>query len=102
MHTYTHPYMSEIRSWSKLALALNFFHSAIQNNTRVVAELGYTMQIIYDSTGGRVPKFWRYVFFPLICEHYLNPDLADLPMEVSLLTKPYWVSVFISRPCSRR
>lgn len=41
VHTYTHPYMT------------------IQTNEGVLAELGWTMQIIYDSTGGRVPKFWR-------------------------------------------
>ncbi len=29
------------------------------SNEAVVAELGWTMQIIADSTGGRVPKFWR-------------------------------------------
>lgn len=29
------------------------------NNTQVVAELGWTMQIIHDSTGGRVPRYWR-------------------------------------------
>jgi len=44
VHTYTHPYMT------------------IHNNTDVVAQLGYTMQIIYDSTGGRIPKFWRPPF----------------------------------------
>ncbi|KAJ7765246.1 carbohydrate esterase family 4 protein [Mycena metata] len=30
-----------------------------QSNLEVVAEIGYTMQIIHNSTGGRVPKFWR-------------------------------------------
>jgi hypothetical protein len=28
-------------------------------NEQVVAELGWTMQIIHDSTGGRVPRYWR-------------------------------------------
>ncbi|KAF8339147.1 uncharacterized protein EI90DRAFT_3279504 [Cantharellus anzutake] len=41
VHTYTHPHMSTL------------------SNERVLAELGYTMQIIHDSTGGRVPRFWR-------------------------------------------
>ncbi|KAF8910686.1 hypothetical protein CPB85DRAFT_1253239 [Mucidula mucida] len=27
--------------------------------TQVVAQLGWTMEIIHNSTGGRVPKFWR-------------------------------------------
>ena len=44
------------------------------------------MQIIYDSTGGRVPKFWRYVFVPLM---YLSSRInrtrhsAGLRLEVS-------------------
>ena len=29
------------------------------NNSQVVAELGWTMQIIHDLTGGRVPRYWR-------------------------------------------
>jgi hypothetical protein len=28
-------------------------------NEQVVAELGWCLQIIHDSTGGRIPKFWR-------------------------------------------
>jgi chitin deacetylase len=31
------------------------------SNLQVVAELGWTMQIIHDSTGGRLPRFWRSV-----------------------------------------
>ncbi|KAJ7923398.1 chitin deacetylase [Mycena leptocephala] len=41
VHTWTHPHMTT------------------QSNEEVVAELGWTMQIIHNSTGGRVPKFWR-------------------------------------------
>ncbi|KAJ6527701.1 hypothetical protein B0H19DRAFT_1275066 [Mycena capillaripes] len=41
VHTWTHPYMTT------------------KSNEEVVAELGWTMQIIHNSTGGRVPKFWR-------------------------------------------
>ncbi|KAK7039655.1 carbohydrate esterase family 4 protein [Favolaschia claudopus] len=41
VHTWTHPHMTT------------------QSNLQVVAELGYTMQIIHQSTGGRVPKYWR-------------------------------------------
>ncbi|KAF7311286.1 Carbohydrate esterase family 4 protein [Mycena kentingensis (nom. inval.)] len=29
------------------------------SNEEVVAELGWTMEAIHNSTGGRVPKFWR-------------------------------------------
>ena len=31
-------------------------------NEQIIAELGWTMQIIHDSTGGRVPAFWRPPF----------------------------------------
>ncbi|THV08556.1 glycoside hydrolase/deacetylase [Dendrothele bispora CBS 962.96] len=41
VHTWTHPYMTT------------------QTNEQVVAQLGWTMQIIHDSTGGRIPKYWR-------------------------------------------
>ncbi|KAJ7368305.1 carbohydrate esterase family 4 protein [Mycena albidolilacea] len=44
VHTWTHPYMTTL------------------SNENVVAQLGYTSQIIHDSTGGRVPKFWRPPF----------------------------------------
>jgi len=41
VHTWTHPYMTTF------------------SNEQVLAELGWTMQIIHDSTGGRLPRFWR-------------------------------------------
>jgi chitin deacetylase len=41
VHTWTHPYMTTL------------------TNEEVIAELGYTMEIIKNSTGGRVPKYWR-------------------------------------------
>ena len=41
VHTWTHPHMS------------------LLSNERLVAELGWTMQIIHDSTEGRVPRYWR-------------------------------------------
>lgn len=44
VHTYTHPYMTSLSDYG------------------VLAELGWTMQIIHDSTAGRVPRFWRPPF----------------------------------------
>ncbi|KAF9263068.1 glycoside hydrolase/deacetylase [Marasmius fiardii PR-910] len=44
VHTWSHPYMTTL------------------SNEDVVAELGWTMQIIHDSTGGRVAKMWRPPF----------------------------------------
>jgi chitin deacetylase len=44
VHTWTHPYMTTL------------------SNEDVVAQLGYTMAIIHDSTGGRLPRYWRPPF----------------------------------------
>ena len=41
VHTWTHPYMTTL------------------SNEGVVAELGWTMQLIYNSTGGLIPRYWR-------------------------------------------
>ncbi|KAJ1308486.1 hypothetical protein OPQ81_004190 [Rhizoctonia solani] len=41
VHTWTHPYMTTL------------------SNEVVAAELGWTMQIIHDISGGRLPRFWR-------------------------------------------
>ncbi|KAF9568900.1 glycoside hydrolase/deacetylase [Agrocybe pediades] len=41
VHTWTHPYMTTL------------------SNLDVVAQLGWTMQLIHNSTGGRVPRYWR-------------------------------------------
>ncbi|KAJ7129671.1 hypothetical protein C8R44DRAFT_777382 [Mycena epipterygia] len=44
VHTWTHPYMTTL------------------SNEDVVAQLGWSMELIHNSTGGRVPKFWRPPF----------------------------------------
>ncbi|KIJ20540.1 carbohydrate esterase family 4 protein [Paxillus involutus ATCC 200175] len=41
VHTWTHPYMTT------------------KTNVDVLAELGWTMWLIHNSTGGRLPRFWR-------------------------------------------
>ncbi|KAH9853447.1 hypothetical protein C2E23DRAFT_104802 [Lenzites betulinus] len=41
VHTWTHPYMTTL------------------TNEEVLGELGWTMQLIHNSTGGRIPKYWR-------------------------------------------
>ncbi|KAK1225963.1 hypothetical protein PQX77_011076 [Marasmius sp. AFHP31] len=41
VHTWSHQYMTTL------------------SNEEVLAELGWTMQIIHDSTGGKVPSIWR-------------------------------------------
>ncbi|ETW84072.1 carbohydrate esterase family 4 protein [Heterobasidion irregulare TC 32-1] len=56
VHTWTHPYMTSL------------------SNEDVVAQLAWTMQIIHDSTGGRVPRFWR-------------PPYGDSDTRVSAIAK---------------
>ncbi|KAF8909440.1 hypothetical protein CPB85DRAFT_1519372, partial [Mucidula mucida] len=34
-------------------------HMTSMTNEQVMGELGWTMEIIHNSTGGRVPKYWR-------------------------------------------
>ncbi|RXW25255.1 hypothetical protein EST38_g625 [Candolleomyces aberdarensis] len=41
VHTYNHLYMTTL------------------SNLDIVAQLGWTMQIIHESTGGRIPRYWR-------------------------------------------
>lgn len=41
VHTWTHPYMTTL------------------TNLELVGEFGWTMEIIHNSTGGRLPKYWR-------------------------------------------
>ncbi|KAG9317294.1 carbohydrate esterase family 4 protein [Chiua virens] len=41
IHTWSHPYMTT------------------KSNAEVVAELGWAMEIVHNSSGGRVPKYWR-------------------------------------------
>ncbi|KAJ7258796.1 hypothetical protein B0H12DRAFT_1182439 [Mycena haematopus] len=56
VHTWSHPYMTT------------------QTNLQVVGELGWTMQLIHNSTGGRVPRFWR-------------PPYGDTDKRVSAIAK---------------
>jgi len=44
VHTWSHPYMTSL------------------TNEQVLGELGWTMQVISDLNGGRLPKFWRPPF----------------------------------------
>ncbi|CAL1700614.1 unnamed protein product [Somion occarium] len=44
VHTWTHPHMTTL------------------SNMDVLAQLGWTMEIIHNSTGGRLPKYWRPPF----------------------------------------
>ena len=41
VHTWTHPHMTTL------------------SNADVVAQLGWTLQVIYNSTGGRLARYWR-------------------------------------------
>lgn len=41
VHTWSHPYMTT------------------QSNNEVLAQLGWTAELIHNSTGGKLPKYWR-------------------------------------------
>ncbi|KAF9230962.1 carbohydrate esterase family 4 protein [Melanogaster broomeanus] len=55
-HTWTHPYMTT------------------KDNTQLLAEFGWTMLLIHNSTGGRLPRFWR-------------PPYGDADMRVRAVAK---------------
>ncbi|KAI0254781.1 hypothetical protein BJV78DRAFT_1370340 [Lactifluus subvellereus] len=56
VHTWTHPHMTTL------------------SNEDVVAQLAWSMELIHNSTGGRVPKFWR-------------PPYGDTDVRVSAIAK---------------
>jgi len=56
VHTWTHPYMTTL------------------SNADVVAQLGWTLQLIYNSTGGRLARFWR-------------PPYGDIDTRVTAIAK---------------
>ncbi|KAI0005091.1 hypothetical protein BJV74DRAFT_762820 [Russula compacta] len=56
VHTWTHPYMTTL------------------SNADVVAQLGWTLQLIYNSTGGRLARYWR-------------PPYGDTDMRVTTIAQ---------------
>jgi chitin deacetylase len=56
VHTWTHPHMTTL------------------SNEDVVAQLAWTMELIHNSTGGHVPRFWR-------------PPYGDTDARVSAIAK---------------
>jgi len=56
VHTWTHPHMTTL------------------SNEDVVAQLAWSMELIHNSTGGRVPRFWR-------------PPYGDTDVRVSAIAK---------------
>ncbi|KAG1754040.1 carbohydrate esterase family 4 protein [Suillus paluster] len=56
VHTWTHPYMTT------------------KTNLEVLAELGWTIELIHNSTGGRIPKYWR-------------PPYGDSDMRIRAIAK---------------
>jgi peptidoglycan/xylan/chitin deacetylase (PgdA/CDA1 family) len=66
VHTWTHPYMTTL------------------SNNDVVAQLGWTLQLIYNSAGGRLARYWR--------PPYGDTDLrvTSIAQEVFGLTTVIW------------
>ncbi|KAL5530059.1 hypothetical protein ACEPAF_6316 [Sanghuangporus sanghuang] len=56
VHTWTHPFMTTL------------------TDEQVLGQLGWTIQIIYDSTDGKVPRFWR-------------PPYGDIDTRVSAIAR---------------
>ena len=56
VHTWTHPMMTT------------------RTNVQVLGELGWTLQIIYDATNGKLPRFWR-------------PPYGDIDTRVSAIAR---------------
>ena len=56
VHTWTHPYMTTL------------------TNEQLLAQFGWTMQIIHDSTDGKLPRFWR-------------PPYGDIDTRVSAIAQ---------------
>ena len=56
VHTWTHPFMTT------------------QNNEQVLAQLAWTIQIIYDMTDGKIPRYWR-------------PPYGDIDARVSAIAR---------------
>ena len=56
IHTWSHPFMTT------------------KSNEEVVAELGWSMWLVHNSTGGRIPRFWR-------------PPYGDCDMRVRAIAK---------------
>lgn len=66
VHTWTHPHMTML------------------DNNHVLAELAWTMQIIYDSTGGKLPRFWRPPYGDI------DTRVSSIASEVLGLTAILW------------
>ncbi|KAH9936960.1 carbohydrate esterase family 4 protein [Amylocystis lapponica] len=66
VHTWTHPYMTT------------------QTNLQVLGQLGWTMQLIHNSTGGRLPKYWRPPFGDS------DTRVGAIAKEVFGLTTIFW------------
>ena len=72
VHTWTHPYMTTL------------------SNLELVGEFGWTMEIIHNSTGGRLPKYWR--------PPYGDSDnrVRAIAKEVFGLTTVIWNQEYVS------
>ena len=58
VHTWTHPYMTTL---SNLEVVGQVNGISLYLNTALIvkSKLGWTMELIHNSTGGRVPRYWR-------------------------------------------
>jgi len=73
VHTWSHPYMTTLSNIDILGQVCNL-DSPILACANFTNQLGWTMQLIHNSTGGRVPRFWR-------------PPYGDSDMRVRSIAK---------------
>ena len=61
-------------------------------NLDIVAELGWSMQLIHDSTGGRLPRYWR--------PPYGDADnrVRAIAKEVFGLRTIFWNQEWVAQP----
>ncbi len=64
------------------------------SNEQVIGELGWTMELIHNSTGGRLPKYWR--------PPYGDSDerVRAIAKEVFGLTTVIWNQEYVISCCA--
>jgi chitin deacetylase len=60
VHTWTHPYMTTLDNLDVVSeVSLDPLDLRESRLNFIIYQLGWTMQLIANSTGGRLPKYWR-------------------------------------------
>jgi chitin deacetylase len=57
VHTWTHPYMTTLSNLDVVAQVSD--SDTVISKSHPTLKLGWTAELIRNSTGGRLPRFWR-------------------------------------------